>query len=128
MALTPVFAALLAFIFLYLSLAVIKIRISKKVSLGDGGEPDLEVAIRTHANFTENVPISLLLLWFVEAFAYSGNLAFILGSILVVARLAHIIGMHNPQDFMILRQMGVVATQGVIAVSSARILWHYLPV
>ena len=128
MALTPVFAALLALILLFLSLSVIKLRISKKVSLGDGGDPDLQVAIRTHANFTEYVPMSLLLLWFVEAFTYSSNFTFILGCILVVARLAHIIGMHHPKDFMILRQLGVVATYGVIAVSSARILWHYLPV
>ena len=128
MALTPIFAALLAFVFLFLSLSVIKLRFSKKVSLGDGGDPDLQLAIRTHANFTEYVPLSLLLLWFVEAFTYSSNFAFILGCILVVARLAHIIGMHNPKDFMILRQLGVVATHGVIAVSSARILWHYLPV
>ncbi|MFT5137092.1 MAG: putative membrane protein YecN with MAPEG domain [Arenicella sp.] len=128
MALTPIFAALLALIFLFLSLSVIKLRLVRKVSLGDGGDPSLRVAIRSHANFTEYVPMSLLLLWFVEAFTYSSNLVFILGSILVVARLAHIIGMHNPKDFMILRQLGVVATQGVIAVSSVRILWHYLPV
>ncbi|MFT6705165.1 MAG: putative membrane protein YecN with MAPEG domain [Gammaproteobacteria bacterium] len=128
MALTPIFAALLALIFLFLSLSVIKLRFAKKVSLGDGGEPSLRVAIRSHANFTEYVPMSLLLLWFVEAFTYSSKLVLILGSVLVVARLAHIIGMHNPKDFMILRQLGVVATYGVIAVSSVRILWHYLPV
>lgn len=127
MALTPIFAALLAFIFLFLSLSVIKLRFSKKVSLGDGGDPDLQAAIRTHANFTEYVPISLLLLWFVEAFTYSSNLVFILGSILVVARLAHIIGMRNPKEFMIFRQLAVVATHAVIAVSAVRILWHYLP-
>ena len=128
MALTPIFAALLALIFLFLSLSVIKLRFAKKVSLGDGGEPSLRVAIRSHANFTEYVPMSLLLLWFVEAFTYSSKLVLIFGSVLVVARLAHIIGMHNPKDFMILRQLGVVATYGVIAVSSVRILWHYLPV
>ncbi|MFT6711289.1 MAG: putative membrane protein YecN with MAPEG domain [Arenicella sp.] len=128
MALTPIFAALLALIFLFLSLSVIKLRFAKKVSMGDGGDPSLRVAIRSHANFAEYVPISLMLLWFVEAFTYSSNLVFILGSVLVVARLAHIIGMHNPKDFMILRQFGVVVTYGVIAVSSARILWHYLPV
>ena len=128
MALTPIFAALLALVFLFLSLSVIKLRLVRKVSLGDGGDPSLRVAIRSHANFTEYVPMSLMLLWFVEAFTYSSNLVFILGSILVVARLAHIIGMHNPKDFMILRQLGVVATHGVIAVSSVRILWHYLPV
>lgn len=127
MALTPIFAALLGLMFLFLSLSVIRLRFSKKVSLGDGDDPDLRVAIRTHANFTEYVPISLLLLWFVEAFTYSSNMVFILGSILVVARLAHIIGMDNPKKLMIFRQIAVVATHGVILVCAIRILWHYIP-
>jgi uncharacterized membrane protein YecN with MAPEG domain len=60
------YAALLALLIVWLSLRVIKLRRTKKVRLGDGGEPELQTAIRAQGNATEYIPISLILLALLE--------------------------------------------------------------
>jgi len=128
MLITPLIAAICALLYIYLSFAVIQQRLSKGVGLGSGGVPELEVAIRAHANFSEYVPFALILLWFVETVTYEHNLALILGCILIIARIAHLIGLRNPENFMILRKLGIVATFIVMLVSAGRIIWHYAPI
>lgn len=128
MPITPLFAAIFGLIYIVLSLGVIKVRLGEKVSLGYGESHDLEKASRTHANFAEYVPIALLLMWFLETISLDSMLVFILGSILIFSRLAHVVGMNNPKKFMILRQLGVVGTLSVIIIASIALLWWYLPV
>lgn len=128
MLITPLIAAICALLYMYLSFAVIQQRLSTGVALGSGGESVLEVEIRAHANFAEYVPFALILLWFVETVTYEHSLAFILGCILIVARIAHVIGLRNPNNLMILRKLGIVATFIVILASAGRIIWHYAPI
>ena len=128
MPITPLFAAVFALIYVFLSFAVIKHRVGKQVVLGEGEDRDLLVAIRTHANFSEYVPFALILMWFIETVAYNSALALILGCVLLLGRLSHVIGMRNPKQYMVLRQVGMLATFGVLAVSSIYLIWHYLPV
>ena len=59
---TSVIAAALTLIFIKLSFNVIGLRRKNKVSLGSGGHEDLERAIRAQANFSEYVPIGIILL------------------------------------------------------------------
>jgi uncharacterized membrane protein YecN with MAPEG domain len=127
MAFTPIFVAIFVLMFVGLSLNVIRFRLSKKVSLGDGDDRDLRVAIRMHGNFAEYIPIALILLWCVEQFTYNSGLVLILGSILFVARLAHVVGMQNSKKYFVLRQIGVLATHGVLIVGSIHLVSHYLP-
>lgn len=124
---TPLFAALLAIIFVVLSLYVIKHRFAKQVSIGDGDHHELSVAIRLHANFIEYVPLALLLMWFIETVIFDSKFAFGLGVVLLVGRLMHIAGMLRPRSLMILRQIGMVSTLLVLLSAAVRILWHYLP-
>jgi uncharacterized membrane protein YecN with MAPEG domain len=124
---TPLFAALFGLMYLLLSLNVVRYRLGTKVSLGVGENKNLEQAIRTHGNFAEYVPFALLLMWFIETLTLSANVVFWLGSILLLARVAHAFGMFYPKQLMILRQLGVVATLGVILVASISIIQHYMP-
>ena len=67
---TPLYAALLALLFVRLSLGVIRLRRSEKISLGDGGDGGdrkLMRAQRVHANFAEYVPFALILMALAEA-------------------------------------------------------------
>lgn len=134
MLVTPFFAALFALIYVALSFAVIRQRVSKQVALGDGkvgeksGDPDLMVAIRVHGNFAEYVPIALLLMWFIEMVQYDSRFAFGMGAILLLGRVLHFIGMHHPRKYMICRQLGMIATFGVLVVGSIRLLWLYVPI
>lgn len=63
---TPIYAAVLSLLIVWLSLNVVKLRRSGRVVLGDGGNPDLQVAIRAQGNATEYIPISLILLLLLE--------------------------------------------------------------
>lgn len=63
---TTLTAALLGLCQFWLTLQVIKLRRRHHVSIGDQSHKDLALAIRAHANFTEYVPISLILLGLAE--------------------------------------------------------------
>lgn len=127
-AVTPFFAAALALIYLALSVIIVRLRFAKQVSLGDGNDRQLRRAIRAHGNFIEYVPLVLILMWFLESLTLSPSLPFWLGAVLLVARVAHAFGVFYPKQLIILRQLGTVATFGVLMLASAAILRFYLPV
>lgn len=85
---SSLYAAMLALLIVWLSLRVIKLRREKKVRLGDGGEPELQAAIRAQGNATEYIPISLILLVLLElseahvALVHFGGIAVLVGRIL----------------------------------------------
>jgi len=85
---SSLYAALLALFIVWLSLRVIKSRRAKKVRLGDGGEPELQIAIRAQGNATEYIPISLILLILLElngahmVLVHSGGIAIFAGRLL----------------------------------------------
>lgn len=124
---TPLLAAIFGLMYMALSINVVRYRIGSKVSLGDGENKDLRIAVRTQGNFMEYVPFALLLMWFIETLTLSANEVFWLGSILLIARVSHAFGMFYPRQLMVLRQFGIVATFGVIVKACLSILQHYLP-
>ncbi len=63
---TPLYAALLGFLLVYLSIRVIRLRRRLKVAIGGGGEAVIERAARVQANFSEYVPMALILLLLAE--------------------------------------------------------------
>lgn len=63
---TPFYGALLALVLLFLAVNVIKLRRAHRVSLLDGGIDSLTSAIRAHGNFTEYVPLCLILMALAE--------------------------------------------------------------
>jgi uncharacterized membrane protein YecN with MAPEG domain len=87
MTITPLYAGLLAILFLVLSIRVIQMRTN--VSLGDGGDPGLLRRIRGHANFAEYVPLILLMMAMLEYSGMRGWLLHVIGATLLVARVLH---------------------------------------
>jgi uncharacterized membrane protein YecN with MAPEG domain len=85
---TAVYTALLALLVVWLSLHVIKLRRAKKIRLGDGGDAELQGAIRAQANATEYIPLSIILLFLLEmsgghvALLHAGGIAIITGRVL----------------------------------------------
>lgn len=128
MFMTPLFAAILGLLFVYLSYGVIKFRMAHRIASGSGEVAALERAIRAHANFAEYVPLTLILLWFVETLTMSSTLVLLFGSVFVFGRILHVIGMVRPQRWMILRQLGMVLTLSVIAILSIYLLYWYYPI
>lgn len=123
---TPLFAALLGLIFFFLSLRTSLERRRAKVSLGDGGDKGLLMAIRAHGNFIEYVPISLLLMAFLEMRAVSIYAIIVLGTMLVAGRCFHAIGISSANASVRLRQVGSVLSLLVLLIASLWLLYSYL--
>jgi len=95
---TSIYASLSALLIVRLSLAVIKLRRKNRVSVGDGGNEQLQLAIRTHANAVEYIPITLLLLLMLELNGAPTILIHVLGGTLLVGRILHSMGLPE-KDF-----------------------------
>ncbi|MGY3880413.1 MAPEG family protein [Aeromonas veronii] len=122
MTILPVYAALLALLFVLLSIRTIRTRHSRKVALGHGDDPAMLRAMRVHANFAEYVPLALLLIYFVETGNQTPWLIHLLGSALLLGRLCHAFGMSRTPENFRYRVVGMGLTFTVILVSATHIL------
>ena len=118
----PLYAALLAFVFIALSAHVIGFRHKLKVAIGDNGDAGLERAMRVHANFAEYAPFALLLLAFAEMQGANWLLIHGLCGALLLGRCAHAYGMAQENENLRLRGAGMVLTFGVIGLTAALLL------
>lgn len=123
MLITPLYAGLLAILFLALSARVVQKRTN--VSLGDGGDPELLRRIRGHANFAEYVPLILLMMAMLE---YGGAtpawLLHLLGVTLVVARVLHGIALSFTAKWKFGRFYGTLLTFVVLLVAALLCIWR----
>jgi uncharacterized protein len=111
---TTFWAALLAPVCLWLSVRVIGLRRRLKVTIGAGGQPALERAMRAPANFAEYVPFALVLLALAEAGGTPGWIIHPLGAALLAGRIAHGWGITREAEDFRFRVGGMMATFGVI--------------
>ncbi|KGK41945.1 glutathione metabolism protein [Nitrincola sp. A-D6] len=110
MSITPIYAALLALLFVFLSFRIIRLRRALQVGLGDAGDKQLGRAIRVHANFAEYVPLGLLLVFFVEAQQAPFWWVHVLGLLLLLGRLLHAYGVGQVNETLIFRMLGMIMT------------------
>ncbi len=124
---TPLYAALLGLVLLVLSGRVIAVvRAKGEINLGDGGNPDFQVAIRQHGNFIEYVPLILILIGFAEAGGASNAWIHGLGGALLVGRIAHPLGLKPTPGPNVLRFVGTVLTLVALLVSAILVLMQQL--
>ena len=115
---TALYAGLLGLLLVYLSARVILGRQKHLVDIGDGGQPALARAIRTQGNFTEYVPLALLLILVLEVLGTRPIVLHGLGLALILARLAHLQGFGLSKGTSGGRTIGAAGTFGVIIVAS----------
>jgi uncharacterized protein len=108
-------AGALGLIGLILAFRVTMGRAKHKVIIGDGGNPDMIVRMRTHANFVEYVPLMLVLLGLLELGGANRTALMVGAAALVVARISHAFGMGGP---MALRVGGAMPTYILLAAGS----------
>ncbi|WP_153915537.1 MAPEG family protein [Shewanella sp. TC10] len=87
------YASLTALLAIGLSIRVIKQRRINKVGIGTGGNSDLALAKRVHENLLENAPMALILFMLAEFNGLSPAILHCFGTIWIVARLLHAIGL-----------------------------------
>ena len=90
---TALFAILLTLIGSYLAFRAGSLRGREKISIGDGGNEQLLLEMRRHGNFSEFVPLALILMAIVELNGGNAALLYGCGALLVVARILHPIGL-----------------------------------
>ncbi len=120
------YAALLAMVFVLLSVRTIRLRRRHRTALGDGGHGMLQKAMRAHANFAEYVPLALLLIWFVERGGRTPFMVHVLGITLIAGRLLHAWGISQAQENFRFRVAGMVLTFATLLTAAVIILLHRL--
>jgi uncharacterized protein len=88
--------AILGLLLLVLSYRVSQIRRAVHIGLGDGGNADLLVRIRSQANFTEYVPVLLILMALIEYRTGYHVMLGVTSALIIAARTSHAIGMGRP--------------------------------
>lgn len=122
----PLYAAILGLMFIGLSLRTISLRRRYGVAIGDGRNPLLQRAMRVNANFSEYIPLTLLLIYFVELHDGPRLHVHALGIALVCGRLLHAWGVSQAKENLRYRTAGMMLTFSVMLASCALILAYQL--
>lgn len=118
----PVFfvcAGLIGLLAVILTVNIARLRGKKKINLGDGGDKEMQAAVRAHANLIEFAPLCLLLIYFVSDF-YGFRVVAGLSVFLLVARVLHAGGMLGLIPLG--RFLGALGTTLVLAVTSVMVV------
>ena len=117
----PVYAAIFAVMLVALSLRVASMRGDVRIAIGDGGNIVLRRRIRVQGNFTEYVPMALILFMFVELQGWPRWLVHGLCLLLLAARLVHAYGISQEPEDIRFRATGM-ATTALLLVAAAALL------
>ena len=109
-AITGLYAALLAGLFIVLSARVIAYRRGNSISLGDGGDGVLLARVRAQGNFAEYASFGVLLMLIAEAQGTAPFWLHLCGAQLLIGRLLHSVNFSFGIRNMGLRVGGMVLT------------------
>jgi uncharacterized protein len=111
---TSIYAAVLAIIMIALSSHVSAQRGKANVSILDGGNSELQLRIRRHGNFVENVPMALLVMLLAELDGVGATWIHAAGVLLIVGRILHAIGLRADKATALRLAGGVSSTLAVL--------------
>lgn len=123
---TPIYAALIALIFVALSARVIGYRRAHRLSLGDEGDKSLLKRMRAQANCAEYAPIGLILILLVELQGAPAIAVHFLGVCLLAGRALHGWAFSASPPVMAGRQIGMALTFTAISFAALGLLGHAL--
>jgi uncharacterized membrane protein YecN with MAPEG domain len=122
----PVYAAVLAVLFVALSIRAIGARRIAKIAVGPLGREALDRRLRAHANFAEYAPFALLLLAFAETRG-APDFALHAGALLLlVGRASHAWGVSRAPENFRFRVAGMAMTFAAFVAGISAILATYL--
>lgn len=110
MTVASLYAAVLALMFVALSIRTLRLRRRLGIAIGDAGDPAMLRAMRVHSNFAEDVPLGLLLIYFVEVAAAHTVLAHVFGLCLLIGRVSHAFGVSQVRENYAYRVFGMAMT------------------
>ncbi|HEY1773952.1 MAG TPA: MAPEG family protein [Gammaproteobacteria bacterium] len=123
---TALYAAICGLLLVFMAVRVSYTRGKEKVDLGDGGKDAMLRAMRVHGNAAEYIPISLILLFFLEMQGSAHWWLHVCGITLVVSRLLHMQGLMQSATLTPGRLVGTGLGWALIVVMSLDNLFHIL--
>lgn len=123
---TAFYASILILMLIGLTHYVIIARARAHVSVMHGSDMDLATKIRRHGNFTENVPMALIVMALAELGGGNATALHVAGVLLVAGRIIHPFGLHPEIATKPARIIGLLAGQGamlICVVLIAQQLW-----
>jgi uncharacterized membrane protein YecN with MAPEG domain len=124
--LTPLYAAGTVLVFLILSWRVIAYRRAHQLSLGDTGDKNLLKRMRAQANCAEYAPLALLLMLMSELAGAPALALHLMGGAVLGGRILHALGFAATPQKIILRQIGMLMTLIMMALTALGLLAHGL--
>lgn len=117
----PFYAAILALIFIFLSARVIAARRQFRVIVGHGGHQVLERRIRVQGNFAEYVPLTIILLTFMELYGSAKWLIHALCIALILGRSLHAYCVSRTDEDIRQRRAAMLVTFGVLFIAATSV-------
>ena len=116
------YAALLCLLFVALSVRTLLMRRRLRIAIGDAGNEAMLRAMRVHSNFAEYVPLSLILIYFVEISGASPLFVHTLGASVLAGRVSHALGVSQVRENYAFRVTGMALTLTPLVMASVRLL------
>ncbi|MBY0407648.1 MAG: MAPEG family protein [Rickettsiales bacterium] len=131
---TGLYAALLALMFMGLTVNVVVARRKLGVAMGDKGEHELLRRTRAQGNFAESTPFFLILLALAEVQGMSAWAVHALGGVFVVGRVLHAYSLlkhERYRDAQLItlpryRILGMMCTLNVLGALAVVLLWQWV--
>lgn len=122
----PLYAGLIALLYIYLSVRVIGRRRDARISVGDAGDPDMFKRIRVQGNCAEYAPLGLILLGMAELQGAPGWVLHLLGLMLLSGRVLHAWGLGHTPQVVNARIAGMVLTFSMLGLCALANIGHAL--
>lgn len=123
---SALYAALLGLLLVILSLRVVRLRRARRVSLGAGGDAEVERAMRVQANCAEYAPLFLVMLGFAELQGLTTWAIHALGGAFLLGRVLHFAGFRSPEAPGAARVAGTALTFTALAALAAVMLTMFV--
>jgi uncharacterized membrane protein YecN with MAPEG domain len=124
---TSLYAGLLAYMYLILTIRVTRNRHQKRIGILEGDDQEMAQAIRVHGNFSEYVPIILILMALSELNDLPPYFLHVMGIVVLGSRISHAIGLTQTTKGGKFRVYGMYATAFVLVIGGGvAIVWPYI--
>lgn len=120
------YAGLFVLLFVALKINSGRVRAGEKVNFGDGGNEEMQKAMRVQANAVEDVPIVLIGLLALTLMSAPTMLLHVIGGGFFVGRVLHALGLGSKTGTGLPRLLGTIISLLLMLVTAGACLWFAL--
>ncbi|MEM9571469.1 MAG: MAPEG family protein [Pseudomonadota bacterium] len=123
---TGLYTGLTIILAIVLGMGIGTYRGKTKISVGDGGDPEVLVRMRRHGNLVETAALTLLAMAIIEMNGASSGLLHGLGIAYILCRIAHPIGLKADDITHPLRAIGAMGSTLVMLIAGGFAIWQFI--